>query len=363
MDVTFQPNLHQNARQNFISWRSTIMEAYGQSCNVYNRHGLLGFIVSNEAWAALPGNIIEAVPVDNLPEVITIVARPTLPEFTPLAPAATALQQAAWDRNIKIMRHTRDSYDGLKTKLIASILPDDIAVLRNPATAFLYISPRAILAHITTLHGTLDNNDYVQLTATLGTVMANSDTISGIVARHRHIHEQFSTSNQPLSEYQKCTFFKSAVIHHNHIRAAYDSYLVGTPLVGEQTFATLTEHIIMQAPNFTATAAELGYSASSAALTQSADYFQSPAFAALLTRTVQQAVSAPQTIANAGTKTPTHYCYLHGYNNTHHGDKCRKMLNDSTMYTDAHRKAATPTSVPNGSTSTPGATRRNNNRS
>ena len=191
------------------------------------------------------------------------------------------------------------------------------------------------MAHITAIHGTLDNNDYAQLKVILNTAMAANDTISGIVARHRHIHEQFATSRQALSEYQKCNYFKSAVIHHQHIRAAYDTYLVSTPLVGNQTFSTLTAHIVAQAPNFTAMAAELGYSASASATATPSDILQSPAFAALLTRTVQQAMGAPTGKPRAtvsGTKTATHFCYLHGYNNSHKGDTCLKMRADSATY-------------------------------
>ena len=367
MDANFHPNLHQNARQNFISWRSTVIEAYGQACNVYNQHGLLGFILSDEAWANLPGNTTIADPVDDqLPAIVNVAARPTLPVFTPLALAATAVQQAAWDRNIKILRHTRESYDMLKTKLIGGILPEDIVALRDPTIAFLHIHPQTILAHITAIHGTLDNNDYAQLTVTLNTAMAANDTISGIVARHRHIHEQFAISSQALPEYQKCNYFKGAVIHHQHIRAAYDTYLVSTPLVSNQTFSTLIAHIVAQAPNFTATAAELGYSASASATATPLDLFQSPAFAALLTRTVQQAIGAStdkQRTTVSGTKNATHYCYLHGYNNSHNGDTCSKMRADSATYTDAHLQSDSPTAVPNGSMSTSGSYKRYNTRS
>ena len=125
MENSAQINLHTNARQNFLSWRSSIIEAYGQSCIVYNRHGLLGFLLSDTAWALLPGNTTTADQVDNLPAVITIAQRPILPEFTPLAAAATALQQSAWDRNTKILKHIRENYDALKLRLINSVAADD----------------------------------------------------------------------------------------------------------------------------------------------------------------------------------------------------------------------------------------------
>ena len=87
---------------------------------MYNQHGLLGFLLSDTVWAALPGNTTVAEQIDNLPAVVTISPRPTMPDFTPLALTATAVQQAAWDRNVKIMRHTRENYDLLKLKLISS---------------------------------------------------------------------------------------------------------------------------------------------------------------------------------------------------------------------------------------------------
>ena len=256
-------------------------------------------------------------------------------------------------------------YDALKLRLITSVAADDIAILRNPTTAFLHVTPEQLLAHITILHGTLDNTDYTQLTLTLSTTMTTTDTISGIVARHRQIHDQFQTSNQAFSEYQKCTYFRNAIAHHTNMRAAYESYLISTPLIGEQTFAALTTHIAQQAPNFTTTAADMGYAASTIAAITAPDYFQSPAFAALLTRTVQQALSPPTPVprkADSGTKKTTHYCYLHGHNNTHHGSTCFKMLADSTTYTDAHVSATTPSAVANGSTATPGKQRRNRTR-
>ena len=43
--------------------------------------------------------------------------------------------------------------------------------------------------------------------------------------------------------------------------SAYESYVIATPLIGNQNFLTLTTHVIMEAPNYTATAAEMGYAA------------------------------------------------------------------------------------------------------
>ena len=143
----------------------------------------------------MPGNTTTADPVDNFPAVITIAQRPILPEFTPLAAAATAVQQSAWDRNTKILKHIQENYDALKLRLINSVAVDDIAILRDPTTAFLNVTPQAILEHIATLHGRLDNNDYAQLISTLQTAMTPTD-------RHR---------SSPSSHPRAISYFQSGI--------------------------------------------------------------------------------------------------------------------------------------------------------
>ena len=89
----------------------------------------------------LPGNTKVADPVDNeLPAVVNITDRSALPE-----PTAIAVQQAARDRNIKIMQYSRESYGMLKTELISSLLPEDIVALQDSIMAFLHIHQQNIL--------------------------------------------------------------------------------------------------------------------------------------------------------------------------------------------------------------------------
>ena len=128
---------------------------------------MLGFVLSDSAWAQLPGNTVTTEQPDDLPSIVTIAAKPILAEFIPLPTAATTAQQSAWDRNAKINKIIREMYDALKLRLITSVAVDDIAILRNPTIAFLHVTPEQLLAHIAILHGTLDNTDYTQLTLTL----------------------------------------------------------------------------------------------------------------------------------------------------------------------------------------------------
>ena len=96
----------------------------------------------------------------------------------------------------------------------------------------------------------------------------------------------------------------------------------------------------------------MGYMATATAVTTENDILASPAFAALLQRAIQQALSTGSRTAPSGTqKPPTHYCYHHGHNTSHHGTTCAAMLSNPERYFPSHLAATTPTEVPNGSTS------------
>lgn len=146
-----------------------------------------------------------------------------------------------------------------------------------------------------------------------------------------------------------------------HIRAAIDSYLIAHPLIADQIFTTLAEHVLQQAPNFAPTAGTMGYTANvSAAPTEPVDMIsilQSPAFAALITRTVQAALPANRR-GGAARSLPEHpadkasatrpYCFVHGYD-SHKGVACRVMRDQPELYQNAKKNALTHVAVAGGS--------------
>ena len=88
--------------------------------------------------------------------------------------------------------------------------------------------------------------------------MNSCDSIQEFIESQQLLHDQFAESQQPRSELDKCYHFREAVKTQAHVQHAIGSYLVATPLVSEQTFVTLTTHVVQQAPNFTPTTASMG---------------------------------------------------------------------------------------------------------
>jgi hypothetical protein len=354
---TFIPNILQDPRQNFFSFQRVVIASYGGACQGILRHGLLGFIVTDVQWAALDGNS-EPNEDPALPQIIQL--RPTL--ILPAQPAgnASALTIKIWERKCNDIHTMSEQLRALKMKLIASISRDDLKALHDPIFGLLNIAHTTILQQVATIHGILDSSDFVALRQILAARMDCAMSCTEIISKHRTVHDQLRDAGQPLSDFDKCHLFREAVQGMTHIRAAIDSYLIVHPLIADQVFTTLAEHVLQQAPNFAPTAGTMGYTANVSATTSSpvdmSTIFESPAFAALITRTVQAALPihrrgrtarAPQELTVDPATRP--YCFVHGYD-SHKGTACRVMRDQPELHSNAKKNALTHTRIAGGST-------------
>lgn len=242
--ATFTMTLLANPRQNFRLFYRAAVAAYGAECSTVYTHGLLGFIVSDIQWIQLPGNL---VPDDDVALPPAILPRPII--VIPPTPVVnvSSLTIKVWERKLADNLLTTDNLRRLKELLIASIPPVDLVALHDPVFGLLNVSALTIMNHVTMLHGTRNQTDFAHLRAQLPLAMNSKDTVQDFIGAHQLLHDQFAESQQPLSELDKCHHFREAVKTQAHIQHAIDSYLVATPLVGDQTFQALTAHVLEQA--------------------------------------------------------------------------------------------------------------------
>lgn len=338
--ATFPVTLMDQPRQNFRSFYRAAVASYGAACTTVHQHGLLGFILNDAQWEQLPGNLVPNADPE-LPN--EVVPRPTI--ILPVTPAAnaTALTIKVWEKRLAENVLVTDNLRSLKAQLIASVQPADIVILHDPFFGLLNVPALTIMIHLTELHGTLNSTDFAHLRSQLSLPMTPNASLQDFIGTHQLLHDQFSEAQQPLSELDKCHHFREAVKTLAHINHAIDSYLVAHPLVGGQNFRALTAHTLQQAPNFTPTAAAMGYAAT---ITQHhstildvdnvSALLHTPAFAALITAAVKAAT--PVNRRGQRTRTPAAnrppaaappkdrlYCFHHGYD-SHRGSDCRHML-------------------------------------
>ena len=96
----------------------------------------------------------------------------------------------------------------------------------------------AVSVPLTDLRGTLTAADFTSLRQQLVQPMSHSTTVHAHIGIHRHMHQQFEASAQPISNVDKCHYLKHSVQHNPDVKIALDSCLVVNPAVVQQTFAT-----------------------------------------------------------------------------------------------------------------------------
>ena len=323
-----------------------INTAFGSRCQEHlGINGLLGFCVSDAQWATLPG-VTEADPI-NIGNFI-IAERPTI-TFTPppeLGAVAAILKQyeISFRRNAAISEGLRI----LKNSIITSLPEADKDELSDPSFGLVSISCQHIMDHLRERYGTFLASDFEAFRSDLETKIGTR-TFPELAAHHRLIHVQFQSANQGLPEIDKCRYLRAAIGNHISFTTAITSYLTAHPLIAQQTFLGIVNHITEQAPNFAPVPIDLGYAASvSAPAPTSTTYFESAAFAAYLDKRITAALPRrPQASSSADTH-PRAYCFKHGYN-SHSSVKCRFMAS-KPEYTAAMKTASSYTDVINGST-------------
>ena len=239
--ATFPVTILDNPRQQFRHFHRAAVAAYGAECPTIYPHELLGFIVSDLQWAQLPDNM---APNDD-PELPPIILpRPVITVLVAPAANAGALTIKLWERRLDDNLLVSDNLRKLKAMLIASIQPADLVVLHDPSFGLLNVTALTIMNHITVLHGTRNQTDFAHLRAQLLISMTSQDSVQDFIGVHQLLHDQFADSQQPLSELDKCHFFREAVKTQAHIQHAIDSYLVAHPLVERQLFGAVTAHVL-----------------------------------------------------------------------------------------------------------------------
>lgn len=259
MSELILPELKSDTRKDLQGFLRSVNTAFGCRCQEHlGENGLLGFCVTDEQWAALPG---VTIPDAADPGNFIIANRPTVvftqpPELGALA-ATLKQYKIAFRRNSAISEALRI----LKNTIISSLPDSDIDELSDSTMGLVALTSLQILQHLRARYGVFLASDFGSFRKTLEESIG-SRTFAEVAAAHRLIHVQFVTANQNLSKIDKCRYLRTTIASNVAMSTAVTSYLTTHPQIIQQTFAGLAAHITEQAPNFTITPNDFGYAAS-----------------------------------------------------------------------------------------------------
>ena len=332
------PSIKLEPRRDLQSFLRHLHTAFGSRCQEHlGENGLLGFCVTDDQWATLPG--VATPDVDNVGQFI-IAHRPAVIFIPPPDLGATAAVLKQYEISFRRNAAISEALRQLKTSIIAAVPDSIIDELSDPTLGLVAVSCNQIISHLRQRYGIFLASDFENFRLALDEKIG-SRTFSELSAAHRLLHVQFTSAGQGLSEIDKCRYLRAAIGTNIAMQTAVTSYLTQHPQIVQQTFAGIVLHITEQAPNFAITPNDLGYAAATIAIPEAApQFFESSAFAAFLDRRISAAI--PKLASKHRL-----YCYMHGYNN-HSSPKCNKMEANKSFTPDM-RAATTHTDVKGGS--------------
>ena len=224
--------------------------------------------------------------------------------------------------------------------------------MQHPIHGMRDFTDRQIVNRMMERYGTLTAVTIAKYKKSLLVSILPSQDFEALAADHRETHGRLARGNQQVSEFDKCLFLQMATASRHDVSEAIASFKVEHPRVDQHVFDDLVDHIVEQSPNFATTTAGAGYAG--AMLTPAA-------VQQMINDAVAKAYSAAATGPSAVGKTRAHrkpplgtgyrhYCYLHGYCNSHSGATCLVMTNAvAGTYSAAQIAASSHTMCAGGS--------------
>jgi len=262
-------------------------------------HGLLGFALSETAFAALTDG----------------EAHEPLPDPGPLGANPSVAQTAAHKYLREQFNDQQGALKTAKTKILASLNDEALGHITEPIHGTRRRTIRQILDILRTQYGTLTAVDLTTQKQLLLVPFPPATPIRAYIQRHRAVHDVCAAAGQPMPASDMVGHLRKGVKHVPTFASAVQHFVTMYPLVAQQTFELLATLLGQAEDNGEPepTTGSVGYSA---AVTEASEAFSLASVTQLITEAVSKAMREQQKDTRSKPKTTTtaarHYCWTHG---------------------------------------------------
>jgi hypothetical protein len=395
---TITPSLVDTPRQHLEAWTESVETHARSMCSTHDVTGALTLVMSDAQWNLMPINLTN--PVDVAAGQAPVYRnRPAYPE-----PAAHANNAASAVVNIHRMATTRHNdfmfaSSNLTTALLASIGTVNTDILRTtfPNFAPYMLTPIMIMETMANQHGVTTGDDVSKLLSPLSQALTSLSDLTKHMSSFLLASQRLTRTGQGETAYKYFKMFLETVSSFPSIAMCLTTYYTAHPLIVNQSVTTLfpyletmKDHLLKSDPNTpfsglaqhgltrkqrrdrvnqTKNKAKEGggnkttqrtprwsphgptlLAATAATPTDYTPYLAEiqrlQCALAAHTGSYQPAADFGMPVALQAAPMPStrpreFYCWLHGWNNTHHGATC-KTMGTNTSYTPSMKSATGP---------------------
>ena len=316
----------------WASFEQDILTAAHERLLNHFEYGAMGFLLSDEDWAALPGNTDDNGVILPPPEVPQLIPPPQPSDgsagddrrYTQEYKERT-LGLEARKEILEVRRIFKELL--LNPKVVGAA--HSVAVGAGDTLEKIAETPKIIFKRLKTHLGTPDAQTF-EIWRAVYRNPADQIDVSEWIRQDRLAHTRLSAHGEQLSDAQRLTAFRTCYKNVPAVMTCWADYCKATPVLAEQNFINAITYVEAQEPNIRAalTRTQVGYPISPlAAVTVPASTLDAPLAGAALRYTQAQLDQAvADALARGRQSHPRLYCWLHGYNQSHAGATCRQIM-------------------------------------
>ena len=367
-NVEILTTLDEDPHVSFYPWEMDIHDiASGMAKLPMNPTGLLAAILTDEQWAAYPGN----TRIDPQGQA-QIAAR-----FVPAAHIDINLGMTNVELYVAKASNDRlqvwiDALEALKRAVIKSLGRVVRQIVRDPRIRFQQLSVPDIITRVRARYGRMQKDIKQNLKDRMTTILPTADGLDTHISNLTDLFDVSATAGYPISETDKLDIFRDTVTGHPIIVKVIETFDFDFPDARQTTYDQLTAYLIVHVPNLrhtqlAATRVTANLVAATAYSTLEAESKRLKAENEKLKRKRtptdkgkgnkkdkkgkgkgKGARNAASGARDGDTET-LKYCHGHGYQRSHTSSECKLLAGDKKF--NAAMKAATgPNHPPGGST-------------
>lgn len=367
----------------YWAWKVHMENAAANMATIVHPTGLLSEILTTQEWDAYEANRTVS-PQGN---TVVIAPRPAAPHHEAITAGMTNAAISVAKYNNERHKTWHDAVSSLKKSVIKSLGPTLGGTIGPPPDGFKLKSLRDIADAVRGKYATVNQMALNQMDEILMNPLDHIDNLDKHLARIRQHLLMQATAGFPVEEYRQVRIFRKSVSGHHQITQCLADFdrLNSDPLL--HTFRAITEYVAKHLPNIRAAAAMQSTTmpqmfAGMADTVKSAP--QPKSHMAMTMAELQCAYSVleykhgnlqrnrqsqgkrnaqhqnanrdskktKQTAPHAPPQTAAEcreYCHAHGYQNSHSSAQCKVMANQKQNFSEAMRKATSPSNPPGGS--------------
>jgi hypothetical protein len=242
-NVEILTSLAEDPYVSFFPWKLGVHDTASGMAKSIDPKGLLSEILTDEEWAAYPGNKT----IDGN-EQIQIAARYQAPAYIEINNTMTSVDLFVAKASNDRLQIWIDSLESLKRAVIQSLGRTVRQIVRDSKIRFQRLSAREILIRVTARYGDMQKDTEAHLKEKMLTMLQNSDGLDSHISDLRELYDISDTAGFPVDEYRKVAIFRESVCAHPLILKIFESFDIEFPHAKRTTYEQITAYLSVQSP-------------------------------------------------------------------------------------------------------------------